>query len=44
MDSVEKDIHSGDYSLFQRILYGGLSSGAVTIPTHLFTLLITIIF
>lgn len=44
MDSVERDIHNNDYSLFQRILYGGVSSGAMVIPTHFFKLIFTLIF
>ena len=44
MDSVEVDIHRGDYSLYQRILYGGVSSGALVLPTHIFKILFTLIF
>jgi len=44
MDSVEVDIHTGKYTLYQRIMYGGVSSGAFVIPTHFFTILFTLIF
>jgi hypothetical protein len=44
MDVVENDIQSDNYSLFQRILYGGSSHGVVIIPTHFFKILITILF
>ena len=44
MDVVENDIQSDNYSLFQRILYGGSSHGVVIIPTHFFKILITLLF
>ena len=44
MDVVESDIQSDNYTLFQRILYGGVSHGVVVIPTHFFKILITILF
>jgi hypothetical protein len=44
MDSVERDIYNDDYSLFQRILYGGVSSGSLVIPTNFFKLIFTLIF
>ena len=44
MDVVENDIQSDNYSLFQRILYGGVSHGVVVIPTHFFKILITLLF
>lgn len=44
MDSVERDISNDDYSLFQRILYGGVASGAIVIPTHFFKIIFTLIF
>lgn len=43
-DSVENDILNGSYSLFQKILYGGVFHGVVVIPTHWIKLLITLIF
>lgn len=44
MDVVENDIQSNNYTLFQKILYGGISHGVVVIPTHFFKILITILF
>jgi uncharacterized membrane protein YqaE (UPF0057 family) len=43
-DVVENDILNGQYSLFQQILYGGVSHGVIIIPTHFFKLLFTLIF
>ena len=44
MDVIENDIRSDNYTLFQRILYGGVSHGVVIIPTHFFKILITLLF
>lgn len=44
MDVVENDIQRDNYTLFQRILYGGVSHGVVIIPTHFFKILITLLF
>jgi uncharacterized membrane protein YqaE (UPF0057 family) len=44
MDIVENDIQRDNYTLFQRILYGGVSHGVVIIPTHFFKILITLLF
>jgi len=43
-DVVENDILNGNYSLFQKVLYGGVSHGVVIIPTHVLKLLFTLIF
>lgn len=43
-DVVENDILNGSYSLFQQVLYGGVSHGVVIIPTHVLKLLFTLIF
>jgi uncharacterized membrane protein YqaE (UPF0057 family) len=43
-DVVEDDILNDNYTFFQRILYGGVSSGILIIPTHFFKILITLIF
>jgi hypothetical protein len=43
-DVVENDILNGSYSLFQQVLYGGVSHGVIIIPTHVFKLLFTLIF
>jgi uncharacterized membrane protein YqaE (UPF0057 family) len=44
MDSAELDIQSGDYNLVSRILYGGLCSGAIVIPTNFIKVILTLIF
>ena len=44
MDVVENDIQNGNYTLFQKMLYGGVSHGVVIIPTHFFKILITLLF
>lgn len=43
-DAVENDILNDDYTLFQRVLYGGVGHGAMIIPTHFFKVIITLIF
>jgi uncharacterized membrane protein YqaE (UPF0057 family) len=43
-DVVETDILNGNYSLFQKVLYGGVSHGVMIIPTHFFKILITLLF
>ena len=45
-DSVENDILSDNYSLFQRILYGGISHGVIVIPGggNFMKVIITLIF
>jgi hypothetical protein len=43
-DVVEDDILNDNYTFFQRILYGGASSGVLIIPTHFLKILITLIF
>lgn len=44
MDTVESDIQSDNYTLFQKMLYGGVSHGVIVIPTHFFKILITLLF
>ena len=44
MDVVENDIQSDNYTLFQKVLYGGVSHGVLIIPTHFFKILITLLF
>ena len=44
MDSAEQDIINGQYNLVSRILYGGLCSGAVVIPSNFIKVILTIIF
>jgi hypothetical protein len=43
-DVVENDILNRQYSLFQQVLYGGVSHGVIIIPTHVFKLLFTLLF
>ena len=44
MDSAEIDIQTGDYNLVSRILYGGICSGAIVIPTNFVKVILTLIF
>jgi uncharacterized membrane protein YqaE (UPF0057 family) len=44
MDTVEKDIQKGEYNLISRILYGGLCSGAIVIPSNFIKVILTLIF
>jgi len=43
-DVAETDIYSGEYKFLDRILYGGLCSGAIVIPTNFIKIIFTIIF
>lgn len=43
-DFVENKIFSDKYDLFDRALYGGIGHGVITIPTHIFKIIFTIIF
>jgi uncharacterized membrane protein YqaE (UPF0057 family) len=43
-DVVENDILNDNYSLFQQVLYGGISHGVIIIPTNFFKIIITLIF
>jgi hypothetical protein len=44
MDSAEQDIYNGKYTLVSRVLYGGIASGALVLPTNLIKILLTLIF
>ena len=44
MDSVEIDIRTSNYDLLSRILYGGICSGAIVIPTNFIKVILTLIF
>ena len=44
MDSVEEDIQKGEYNLLSKILYGGICSGAIVIPSNFVKIIITLIF
>ena len=43
-DYVENAINKGEYTLFKRVMYGGMGHGVIIIPTHIFKILFTIIF
>ena len=43
-DAAELDIYSDQYKLFDRVLYGGVCSGVIVVPTNLFKIIFTIIF
>ena len=43
-DVVENDILNNKYTLFQKMMYGGVFYGVIVIPTHWITLLFTLIF
>jgi hypothetical protein len=44
MDYAERKIYSGRYTLFDRVMYGGLGHGTIIIPTNFFRVIFTIIF
>jgi len=44
MDAAEQDIYNGKYTLVSRVLYGGIASGALVLPTNLIKILLTLIF
>lgn len=43
-DSLENKIKAGDWTLFDKVMYGGLGFGSVALPTNLFKVLFTVIF
>ena len=43
-DYAELNIYSDNYSLVDRILYGGICSGAIVIPTNFIKIIFTLIF
>jgi uncharacterized membrane protein YqaE (UPF0057 family) len=43
-DSLENQIHAGDWTLFDKVMYGGLGYGAFCIPTNFFKVLFTVLF
>jgi uncharacterized membrane protein YqaE (UPF0057 family) len=43
-DYVENAINKGEYTLFKRVMYGGMGHGVIIIPTHIFKIIFTIIF
>lgn len=43
-DVLENQIYAGDWTLFDKVMYGGLGYGAFCIPTNFFKVLFTVIF
>mgnify|MGYP003990468527 FL=1 len=43
-DVAEKRIDDDDWTFFDKVLYGGLGYGNICLPTHLFRVILTIIF
>ena len=43
-DDLEKRIDSGDYTLYDKFIYGGLGYGTFCLPTNLFRIIGTVIF
>lgn len=43
-DFLENDIYGNNYTLFSKIMYGGVGFGAITFPTNIFKVLFTLIF
>lgn len=43
-DDAEKRIDNNDWTFFDKVLYGGLGYGNICLPTHLFRVVLTIIF
>jgi len=44
MDAAELDIYNGKYNLVSKVLYGGIASGVVVIPTNAVKIVLTLIF
>lgn len=43
-DKLEKKIENDDWTFYDKIVYGGLGYGNVCLPTHLFDIILTVIF
>jgi uncharacterized membrane protein YqaE (UPF0057 family) len=43
-DEAEQRIDNDDWTFFDKVLYGGLGYGNICLPTHLFKVMLTIIF
>ena len=43
-DDLENRIDSGDYTLYDKFIYGGLGYGTFCLPTNLFRIIATILF
>ena len=44
MDAAEQDIANNEYNLVSKILYGGIFSGAIVIPTNFLKIILSLIF
>ena len=44
MDAAEQDIANNEYNLVSKILYGGIFSGAIVIPTNFIKIILSLIF
>ena len=44
MDAAEYDIYNGKYNIISRVLYGGIFSGGILLPTNFFKIILTLIF
>jgi hypothetical protein len=43
-DYAENKIYRNNYTLFDKVLYGGIGHGVIIIPTNIFKVIFTIIF
>lgn len=43
-DTLENKINADDWTLFDKIMYGGLGYGAFCLPTNFFKIIFTVIF
>ena len=43
-DFLENDINDDNYTLFERVMYGGIGYGVIVVPTNFFKIIFTIIF
>ncbi len=43
-DNLENKIYADDWTLFDKIMYGGLGYGAFCLPTNFFKVIFTVIF
>lgn len=44
MDQLETKINAGDWTLFDKVMYGGLGYGAFCLPKNFFKVIMTVIF
>lgn len=43
-DDKEKRIDDDDWTIFDKVLYGGIGYGNICLPTHLFRVILTVLF